>query len=186
MNFGMTFVLALGLSLDAAAVAVATSVRLRVIRTGQVLRMAASFGFFQFFMPLLGKFLGETLAGKIQQADHWVAFGLLVLVGGHMLWEAWHAKSEVPGPKDPTRGWTLWILSIATSIDALAVGLSLSLLRLQVLVPAMVIGVVTALLTALGLLLGARLGQAFDRKMDLVGGLVLIGLGVKILFEHLR
>ncbi len=185
MPIWVLFGLAVSLAMDAGAVAIGSSIKLCQVNLGQMLRMSLSFGFFQFIMPVIGWYLGQSVAGKIQNVDHWVAFGLLSLVGGHMIWESIHADTEQKEINDPTRGWRLFVLSIATSIDALAVGLSLSLLRISIWLPSVVIGIVTAVLTALGLQLGCRLGNAFGRKMDLAGGLVLIALGVKILVEHL-
>ncbi len=185
MSVWMMFSLAVSLAMDASAVAIGSSIKLCQVNRGQLLRMSLSFGFFQFMMPVIGWYLGNSVAGRIQNVDHWVAFGLLTLVGGHMIWEAVHADAEHTDVNDPTRGWRLLVLSVATSIDALAVGISLSLLRVSIWLPSVVIGVVTAILTALGLQLGCRLGNTFGRKMDLVGGLVLIALGIKILVEHL-
>lgn len=186
MSIWIMLSLAVSLAMDAGAVAIGSSIKLCRVNAGQMLRMSLSFGFFQFLMPVVGWALGRGVAGRIQNMDHWVAFGLLTLVGGHMIAESFHPPAAGKESADPTRGWRLLILSIATSIDALAVGLSLSLLRVTIWLPATVIGVVTAGLTALGLQLGCRLGNLFGRRMDLAGGLILMGIGVGILVEHLK
>jgi manganese efflux pump family protein len=178
--------IAVSLALDASAVAIATSIRLRRASAVQTLRMALAFGGFQFLMPILGWLAGQSVAGIIQNVDHWVAFSLLAVVGGHMLWEAFQPEQDKQETKDPTTGWTLLALSVATSIDALAVGLSFSLLGYAIWLPSVVIGIVTAILTALALQFGCRLGQAFGRRLDAAGGLVLIAIGLKILLEHLH
>jgi len=185
VTFLMMLTLAVGLAMDASAVAIGSAIKLCQVRPAQLWRMSLSFGFFQFIMPVLGWFLGQGVAGRIQKIDHWVAFALLLIVGGHMIWESRQANAtESNQSSDPTRGWRLLVLSVATSLDALAVGLSLSLLNITIWLPSLVIGVVTTCLTALGLKLGCRLGNVFGRKMDLAGGLMLIGIGIVILVEH--
>ena len=191
------FALALALAMDAFAVAVATGIRLGVVTGRQVFRLAFHFGLFQFLMPLAGWFLGLTVRGFIERWDHWVAFALLAFIGVNMLREAAsrrdgaeeeqrHAADALAHPADPTRGFSLLMLSVATSIDALAVGLSFSLLNINVWGPSTLIGVVCAVITALGLLAGKGLAHAdiFGRRAELVGGCVLIGIGLKILYEH--
>ena len=191
------FALALALAMDAFAVAVATGIRLGVVTGRQVFRLAFHFGLFQFLMPLAGWFLVLTVRGFIERWDHWVAFALLAFIGVNMLREAAsrrdgaeeeqrHAADALAHPADPTRGFSLLMLSVATSIDALAVGLSFSLLNMSVWFPAAVIGVVCCVLTALGLWLGKTLSRAeiLGRRAELAGGLVLLAIGFKILYEH--
>jgi manganese efflux pump family protein len=176
---------AISLAMDASAVAIGTSIRLCKVSLAQTLRMSLAFGLFQFLMPVAGWYAGVSVAGYILRFDHWVAFGLLLTVGGHMLYEAFTRKPGAIEQDDPTRGVTLLVLAVATSIDALAVGLSFAFLEVRIWVPALVIGVVTALLTAISIQLGCRLGHAFGKRLDALGGLVLIAIGVKILIEHL-
>jgi len=178
--------IAVGLSMDAAAVTLAASIRLRPVTWKPILRMAAAFGFFQFLMPVLGWLAGSRLVQYIQNYDHWVAFGLLVMVGGHMLWESFEKEREDATAQDPSRGLTLLLLSVATSLDALAVGLSFSVLHVSIWMPAVVIGLVTFLLSVVAGRLGGRLGLVFGKSMDRLGGLILIAIGVKILIDHLR
>jgi putative Mn2+ efflux pump MntP len=126
---------------------------------------------------------GRTVEVYIREVDHWVAFGLLAFVGGKMLWEARHEADVRPG--DPTRGWMLLVLSVATSIDALAVGLSMAFLHVSIWLPSVAIGLVAFTFTATGILLGSRIGRTLGRWPEVVGGLVLLGIGAKILAEHM-
>ena len=135
-------------------------------------------------MPLIGWLAGRTVETYIRHYDHWVAFGLLAFVGGKMLWEAFRGEKDAD-PRDPTRGWMLVILSIATSIDALAVGLSMAFLRVSIWVPSAVIGLVAGALTAIGILSGSRIGTKLGRWPQVAGGLVLLGIGARILVVHL-
>jgi putative Mn2+ efflux pump MntP len=178
--------------MDAVAVSLAASLRLAMISGWQMLRMAVVFGGFQFFMPLLGWLLGSKAQVFIAAYDHWLAFALLVLVAGRMLKEAWDSrrqKEEQPLRFDPSQGWPLLILGLATSLDALAVGLSLAFLNLDIWLPAVVIGLVCFILTILALRLGRLLrrrswaGQP-GHKAGALGGLVLLLIAFKILYEH--
>lgn len=176
--------IALGLAMDAFSVAVATGICLGKVHPRQAFRLSFHFGLFQFGMPVLGWTAGSLVAEQIRSFDHWLAFGLLSFVGGKMIWEALHPEEEcVRG--DPTRGISLVMLSLATSIDAFAVGLSLALLGAPVLFPSLVIGAVAGNMTLLGLQIRRRAGNLLGRRMEIVGGLVLIAIGIKILVEHL-
>lgn len=177
--------IAVGLAMDAFAVATATGLCLVNVTARQTLRMAWSFGLFQFFMPILGWLAGRGIERWISAFDHWVAFALLAIIGGKMIYESFAPQDDSRDVADPTRGGRLFVLSVATSIDALAVGLSLGVLRVQIWYPAFVIGVVAAALTALGMHLGCRFGAMLGRHVEVIGGLVLVGIGVKILVEHL-
>lgn len=189
MPFVTLFAIAVALAMDAFAVALATGICLGRARTTQVLRMAAAFGLFQALMPVAGWLLGLTVRERIEAYDHWTAFAMLALVGGKMLWEGLtNSGKDDPGcePKDPTKGAQLLVLAVATSIDALAVGLSFAVLGEPIALPALVIGAVCFALTALGVKIGclARRVSAISRYAELLGGLVLIGIGFKILAEH--
>jgi len=148
-------------------------------------RLSFHFGFFQFLMPVIGWLAGKTIEQYIQSFDHWVAFILLVFVGGRMIWSGSHPGQENKQNNDLSRGWTMVLLSIAVSIDALAVGLSLGLIGISIWYPAIVIGIVTALLSLAGLYIGDGLGRKFGTVMEIIGGLVLIGIGVRIVVTHL-
>jgi manganese efflux pump family protein len=169
--------------MDACAVSVAAGIQVAKLNYRHVSRLALSFGFFQFLMPVIGWFAGRGLSRWLGAVDHWIAFALLVAIGGKMLWESFRSSDDPA--RDPTRGWTLLILSVATSIDALAVGLSLAFLEVSIWTPSLVIGVVAALLSALGAVFGSRLGRRFGVWAERFGGLVLIGIGVRILLSHL-
>ena len=181
----MILALAVGLALDAFAVAIGVGLVLPRLTLRPVFRLAWHFGFFQFFMPIVGWVLGMAVHEWIAVYDHWVAFAVLVVLGGKMVVEGWRGRpSELR--TDPTRGWSLVLLSIGTSIDALAVGLTMGVLRTKLWVPAAIIGVVACVMTILGLYVGDRLGKMLGRRVEVIGGVVLIAIGVKILFEHLR
>ena len=135
-------------------------------------------------MPLAGWLLGSSVSGYIEAVDHWVAFGLLALIGGRMAWGAIRGggdEEEAPADLSAKR---LCLLAIATSIDALAVGVSMAFMKVDVLFSAIIIGIVAFVLSVVGGLAGRRLGSLFQQRAELVGGLVLIGIGIKILVEH--
>ena len=135
-------------------------------------------------MPIIGWAAGTTLVRFIESYDHWIAFGLLAYVGGKMVKASFDKGDDLEEGIDPTRKWSLVMLAVATSIDALAVGLSMAVLKVPILYPSIVIGLVAAGMTALGLALGCRL-NTWGKKMELLGGLVLIGIGIRIVASHL-
>lgn len=175
-------VVAVGVSADAFAVSLTQGVRVRRGVHRRALVLALAFGLAQAVMPLVGWLLGSQLAAFIAPVDHWVAFGLLLLIGAKMLGEAFR------GGEDEARGGLRWRellgLALATSVDALAVGLSFAFLDVPILPAVALVGVVTSVLTYAGVLLGHRAGTRFQTPAEIVGGLVLIGIGVKILLEH--
>jgi putative Mn2+ efflux pump MntP len=177
--------IAIGLALDAAAVSLSAGATGRSRGRRAAFRLSFHFGLFQFLMPLVGWLVGSRVAGRIGAFDHWIAFVLLALVGAKMIQEGLSV-----GPRrqthDPSRGLSLIALSVATSIDALAVGLGLGVLGVPLWIPCLIIGLVTALLSLLALRLGHLLGRRFGSGLEIAGGLLLVGLGVKILIEHLR
>lgn len=176
--------LAVGLALDAFAVSLAVGAARLATAPRPIFRLAFHFGLFQFLMPLLGWTSGRTVATYIVAWDHWLAFGLLVFIGGRMIRSGLNEETE-SFPTDPSRGMLMVVLAVATSIDAFAVGLSLAFLNIGIWTPSAVIGVITSTLSLLGLWLGARLGLRFGKKMEVIGGLVLVGIGAKVLVEHL-
>jgi manganese efflux pump family protein len=184
MGTAELLVIALGLAMDAFAVAITSSIVLRGLTRRQAFRLSFHFGLFQALMPVIGWAAGCTVVEHIKAWDHWVAFALLTFIGLRAIWSS--LTNRVDGCiQDPTRGTTLVALSVATSIDALAVGLSFGVLNISIWFPALVIGVVAAAMTVFGLLVGRRLGSLYGKRMELVGGLVLVAIGVKILVEHL-
>ncbi|MCE5306881.1 MAG: manganese efflux pump MntP family protein [Acidobacteriales bacterium] len=178
--------LACALAMDAFAVAIVTGLTLNPLTPRQVFRLAFHFGLFQALMPMLGWLAGTIVQKYISTLDHWIAFGLLAFVGGRMIWGALHDQES--GRRtliDPTTGWSLVVLSVATSIDALAVGLSLAFLGSTIFVPALVIGIVAASFTSVGMVIGRRVGSIWGERVTVLGGLILIGIGIKIVIEHL-
>ena len=176
--------IAVGLAMDAFAVSIAAGLAVAAVTPRHVFRISFHFGLFQFIMPIIGWLAGGQLAAYAGDYNRWVAFGLLVYVGGRMLWEA-RSGVKAENDRDPTRGLMLVTLSIATSIDALAVGFSLGMVGVTIWYPAVVIGVVTGLISWLGIYLGNRLGEKFGKRMEIAGGIILILMGLRILFSHL-
>lgn len=190
MNAVELLLLAIGLAMDAAAVSAARGLAVGVVRARHLMLVAVFFGGAQAFMPLLGFLLGQQLGPLIAAIHHWVAFGLLVFLGGRMVKESFddddEEEDEASAAGDPFALPTMAALAVATSIDAFAVGLVLPTLGASLVVAVAVIGVVTALLSMLGLVLGARLGRHLGSRLDLLGGVVLIGLGMRFLLDGLR
>ena len=178
------FLIAVGLAMDAFAVSITSGITIKRLEMKHAFLIAAFFGGFQAIMPGIGWLLGLGLRDVIEGVDHWVAFGLLAFIGCKMIYEA-HRIEEIEKRSDPLNIWVLLTLAVATSIDALAVGLSLSVLGMSVLLAAGVIGAVTFVLSFCGVYIGNRSGPLFEGKMEIVGGVILIGIGTKILIEHL-
>jgi manganese efflux pump family protein len=185
MSLMTDFVIALSLAMDAFAVSIAAGLIIERITARHVFRAAFHFGLFQSMMVIIGWLAGRYFAALLSAIDHWVAFALLALIGGRMLREAYSEEGSLKSV-DPTRGWMLVTLSIATSIDSLAVGLSLAMLRVSVWVPSAIIGVVTAAMSVIGIGFGSRLGHRWEKRAEIAGGLLLIGIGIHILVSHLR
>ena len=192
MSVAEIFLLAIALSMDAFAVAVASGCAARAAALRQYARVGGAFGLFQCLMPLAGWLLGRTVHRYVEAWDHWVAFGLLAWVGGAMLLQGIRGlrrggESDVCPRVDPTAGRNLWLLAVATSIDAFAVGLSLAFTNTGIVVPALIIGLVCAAISAGGLHLGATLSRlrVINRFAELLGGLALWGIGLNILRQSL-
>jgi putative Mn2+ efflux pump MntP len=187
MNFFLVIAVALALATDAFAVSVGISLSLEIITKRQTLRLASFFGFFQFMMPLIGWYTAQNILVRyIEPFDHWVAFGFLFIVGGKMIYESFKRGQKIKNiPPDPTKGLSLLLLSVATSIDALAVGLSLAALQVAILYPAAVIGLVAFSMTVLGVNIGPFFGRIIGKRAELLGGSILILIGVKTLLDHL-
>lgn len=185
MNSSATLLIAFALAVDAFAVALTTGVALGRVTARQTFRLAFHFGLFQSMMNIAGWAAGLSVRSLIENFDHWAAFALLGLVGCNMIIAGGKNPDEKP-KKDPTRGGTMVLLSVATSIDALAVGLSFSLLKSPIWFPALLIGIVAALLTTLGMHIGRLVGAAsrLGARAEILGGLLLLGIGFKILHEH--
>ena len=184
MDLITIILVAVGLSVDAFSVSIGIGAANTKRSWAPVMRLAAAFGLFQFAMPIAGWLAGQTVVDIISDYDHWIAFALLAYVGGKMIWEGCKNQREEE-KADSTRGLPLFFLSIATSIDALAVGFSFSILKVPILFPATIIGIVCFLITAIGMIFGKVLARIFGKKVEIFGGIVLIGIGIKILIDHL-
>jgi putative Mn2+ efflux pump MntP len=171
--------------MDAVAVSVSSGIARGRASWGEALRMAAVFGLFQAAMPAIGYAGGALVGGLIEAYDHWVAFALLALVGGHMILESRHGDDAQKPPSNPFAWGPLLLLGLATSIDALAVGLTLAIIDIPIVIAVSVIGLTTFVLCVPAVRMGAKLGSRFTRRAEFTGGVVLIAIGVRILIEHL-
>jgi putative Mn2+ efflux pump MntP len=176
--------IALGLAMDAFAVSVAAAATDNVRSKRAVFRLSFHFGLFQFLMPIVGWAAGIQIVSVVSRVAPWVAFGLLAFVGGRMIWSCARAE-EASFTTDPSKGLMLVSLSVATSIDALAVGVSLAMLDVEIWTPSVVIGVITGLLALIGIWMGSRLGQKLGNRVGIAGGVVLCLIGAHILLDHL-
>jgi len=177
-------VIAVGLAMDAFAVSIVSGTAYKQLKIKHALRIAIFFGGFQALMPLVGSLAGLSIKAYVVPYDHWVAFGLLSAVGGKMIYESFKIRSAEEN-FNPSNILILLILSVATSIDALAIGITLSFLRVSLVKAVIIIGLVTFVLSYLGVFIGKKFGHFFENKIEAVGGLILIGLGAKILLGHL-
>ena len=183
MDLVTIIVIAVGLAMDAFAVSIVSGSVYQQLHVRHALRMAVFFGGFQAIMPLIGSLAGLSVKDYIADYDHWIAFGLLAAVGGKMIYESFKIESAKKN-LDPSNVLVLLILALATSIDALAIGITLSLIVSSIAIAVIIIGLVTFALSYLGVCIGKRFGHFFENKIEAFGGLILIGPGIKILFEH--
>jgi putative Mn2+ efflux pump MntP len=189
MRFGAILTLSVGLAMDATAVSATRGMAVPAIRPRHALLVALFFGGFQALMPVVGYLVGARIGPLVQAWSHWIAFVLLGGIGIRMLWEARRSTDDgaTPRREEDLFGFRVMLaLAVATSIDALAVGITLPMLNAPLLLSVVTIGVTTALLSVAGLVVGRRAGAMFGRRLDALGGLILIGLGVAILVEHLH
>ena len=171
--------IAIGLAMDALAVAVAAGANIARLTPRHVFRLGFHFGLFQCLMCVIGWLTGPRVAAMLGGYDEWTAFALLTLLGGKMLWDA--CKGEgLTARADPTRGLMLVTLSLATSIDALAAGLSMALLKVEIVGPSVIVGLVAGTLTTLGVIFGNRVGQRWGSRAEILGGCILLLLGLRI------
>lgn len=185
IEFISILAIAVGLSADCLAVAIVCSVSCKEHYRSDLLRVSLSFGLFQALMPALGWLTGRTLVAYIGKYDHWVAFVLLAFVGAKMLWESFQSKTESVKKTDNTKGLPLLILSIATSIDALAVGLSFAFLKVNIFLACLTIGIVAFVVTATGFMIGRKSNKFIGKQAELIGAIILIAIGVRILLSGL-
>lgn len=184
MDFLFIFGTAIALSMDALSVSVINGFTIKKLHFQHAFRIAFSFGLFQALMPLIGWAAGRTFSVYIEKYDHWVAFLLLLFIGSKMIFESFSMDEECDS-KSCLHLPTLLLLSIATSIDALAVGLSFAFLRISIIQPVLIIGLVTFVICLCGVYIGNKIGHFFEKKLELAGGIILILIGLKILIEHL-
>ncbi len=185
MDFWWLLVLAASLAMDCFAVSLGIGSSPLPTTFRRVFRIAFHFGFFQFLMTCLGWLLGSTVVDIISGFDHWIAFLLLAWVGMRMIREGFSSEEEEVNHEDPSRGKTLIMLSLATSMDALGVGLSMALLKINILTSSLLIGLVTLLFSIVGMLVGNKLSEKFGERMEIAGGIVLLLIGLRILVTHL-
>ena len=174
---------AFALAMDSFSVSITNGLGSKTLKIGNALKIGIFFGLFQAIMPVIGWFAGIHVLDLISGFDHWIAFGLLAFIGCRMIYESVRVESKKL--LDSLGIGLLLTLSVATSIDALAVGLSFSFLRISIIVPAVVIGVVAFSLSFLGVYLGGKLGRFLSNRVEILGGLILMVIGIRILVEHL-
>jgi putative Mn2+ efflux pump MntP len=184
LEIAASFLIAVGLAMDAFAVSLGIGTGGQANDLRSKARLAWHFGWFQAMMTFLGWLAGSTVARFISAVDHWVALALLAYVGVNMIRNGLNPEQK-SYTANPSKGKTLVMLSVATSIDAMAVGMSMALIGASVWFPSVIIGVVTLLLSAVGLQAGCRLGEKFGKRVEIVGGLILIGIGLRVVITHL-
>lgn len=184
MNTLSILFIAIGLAMDAFAVSISSGITINRLKLRHAILIASFFGTFQAVMPIIGWLGGSSIASYIEKFDHWIAFILLLFIGSKMIYEAYKIE-EADENRDPLNIYILFLMSIATSIDALAVGLSFAILKVTVIYPAMIIGIVTFFMSLAGVYIGERFGHLFEKKMEIAGGIILILIGTKILLQHL-
>ena len=184
MGFGELLILAVGLSMDAFAVSICKGLSIQKLKPSHAVIVGAWFGVFQALMPVVGWLLGSAFAELIESVDHWIAFVLLCFIGGNMIREALGKQDEDCDPSLAPA--SMLLLAVATSIDALAVGITFALLKVDVLPAVTLIGVCTFAISAAGVKIGNVFGARYKAKAELLGGVVLVLIGAKILLEHLE
>jgi putative Mn2+ efflux pump MntP len=185
VSFWTLLLIAVGVSADAFAVALGKGLHMRRFSLRNAVIIALTFGAFQAAMPLVGWLLGSTFSSYIRDVDHWIAFGLLGLIGGKMLYEAFSPKDDVDEDSDRLPLRELLVLAVATSVDALAVGVTLAFLPVSIGGAVALIGVTTTVVAFVGVVVGRRVGSRFGKPAEIAGGVILILIGLNILLEHL-
>lgn len=177
------FAIGVALAMDAFAVSICKGLSMKKINWKKAIIIGLYFGAFQALMPVIGYFLGTTLSGFVEKIDHWIAFVLLGIIGGNMIKES--TDDEVEKRNDKVDFKTMLVLAIATSIDAMAVGVTFAFLKTNLVLAISIIGIITFIISVLGVIIGNKFGDKFQNKAELIGGIVLIIIGLKILLEHL-
>ena len=182
MHLSELIIIAIGVSMDAFAVSICKGLSVQKVRFKHVALTGLWFGGFQALMPLIGYFLGSTFAGLVSSVDHWIAFFLLGIIGGNMIKESFGKEDVCCAPDFSVK--TMFAMAVATSIDALAIGISFSFLNVNIWEAIVLIGITTALFSGCGVLIGNIFGSRYKSKAEFVGGLILVAMGLKILLEH--
>ncbi len=186
MDFWQLLITALGVSMDAFAVSLCKGMSMKKATLGASLTCGAWFGSFQALMPLIGFALGSLLSSLLSIVDHWIAFALLAFIGGNMLKEAFHKGCDCCEEHDADLSFkTMFVMAVATSVDAMAVGFGLSLGGAELITTVLLIGVITFFTSAMGVQIGSVFGAKLEKKAQVLGGVILIGMGLWILIEHL-
>lgn len=183
MNLAEISLIAIGLAMDAFAVAICKGLSMKKIKLKYIIKIALYFGLFQGVMPALGYFLGNSFEVFVSKIDHWIAFLLLGIIGGNMIKEAFCKCNEEVNDKLDFK--TMLPLAVATSIDALTVGITFAFLKVNILISCLMIGVITFILSMIGVKMGNKFGDKYEKKAEFIGGIILIVMGTKILLEHL-
>lgn len=175
-------IIAIGLAMDAFAVSISKGMTIKKLTVRNITTVSLYFGVFQAFMPFLGYILGKSFESYVMHIDHWIAFILLSFIGANMIKEAFSDK-DIKKPEICVK--EMLPLAIATSIDALAIGITFAFLKVNILYSTTIIGIVTFIISGIGVLIGNRFGKKYGKKSELLGGIILIAMGIKILIEHL-
>lgn len=183
MDFISLLFLAVALAMDAFSVSVTDGLIVKDFKITDAVKIGLFFGAFQFIMPCIGNFLASFATGYIERFDHWIAFGLLAFLGARMIWEALHGENEIP--QNPLKLSTLFLMAIATSIDALAAGVSLAAVSAPIIFSSAIIGIVAFVFSFGGMYAGRKFGDLLGNKAEILGGVILILIGAKTLIEHL-
>lgn len=184
MNIIEILIIGIGLAMDAFAVSVCKGLSMKKMNWKSAIIIALYFGIFQAAMPVLGYFLGSTFSSVVESVDHWIAFVLLSIIGGNMIKESF--DDEIEKRNDRVDVKTMLLLAVATSIDALTVGITFAFLKVNIILAVAIIGIITFVLSVLGVKIGNKFGDKFQNKAELFGGIILILIGLKILLEHLE
>lgn len=184
MDIISILLIAIGLSMDAFAVSISNGIVLKQVNFKAAFKIGLFFGAFQGIMPVIGWFAGMTFSDYITSFDHFIAFILLAFIGGNMIYESIKGDDDKK-TKDPNNTKVLLIMAIATSIDALAVGVSFAMVKTPIMLPAIIIASTTFIISVIGVFIGKRVGELFKKRAEILGGIVLILIGFKILIEHM-
>ncbi len=184
MGIILIILVAIGLSMDAFAVSISNGIILKRVNLKNAFKIALFFGIFQFIMPVIGWFAGLIFSDCIRSIDHWIAFILLTFIGGNMIYESKNEQID-NRLKNPEDNRVILLMAIATSIDAMAVGVSFAMLNIYILFPAIIIGLITFFISFIGVFIGKKVGELFKTNVETLGGIILILIGIHILLEHI-